>query len=301
MIQVESPTDTPEEVAAANAKANPAKVEDNPAADSSAKTVEASETSGDEKISKEEAIDQKAVDEKADAQDKSKKKNGVQARIDELTKQREDARREAQALRQELAKSKPAQAETITAPVAAAGEPDPDKFETNAAYMKALAKFEIQEERKALEQKHETQKQQELESLLVERTKTSILSFKESHSDFDEVVTDEVKTTPALERAILESEDPARLMYELCKNPEEHKKVIALTGDKLARAIGRFEAKFETVSTETEPKTTTNAPPPINPVGSKSTNASRKSIRDEGLSQREYEQLRLEQMKARRA
>lgn len=238
-----------------------------------------------------------------------KKNKGVQSRFDELTKQREDAKRELEYWKQAALKGKAPEPVPIPAkqpaPVAAAGEPDPNQFDSHATYLKALTKWTVDEERKASNAKVESEKALVREREIVEKAKSSIISFKETHPDFDQVVSDEFKLTQELANALRESDDAGSLMYNLCKNKEEFDRIVALPEAQMIRALGRFEAKLEPRAAAAEAAaptiTTSKAPPPINPVGNKGSGAGKKSLTDPNLSQKEFEALVMEQAKARGA
>lgn len=245
-------------------------------------------------------------------EEKEKPSKGVQKRFDALTKQREDAKREtefwkAEALKAKAIPEKPPEAQT-TAPVAAAGEPDPDKFESHGLYLKALTRWEIAQERQALEVKATEAKTLSEQKQQVDSHVDRVLKFKEATADFDQAIeaVDHIIMPPLLQREIVKSEDSARLMYELSKNPEELARICGLPEDKIVRALGRFEAKFEPQATaatseEIVEKPASKAPPPINPVGNKGTGAGKKSLSDPNLSQKEFEAIVREQAKGRAA
>lgn len=238
-----------------------------------------------------------------------KSKNGYKKRIDKLNKRAAEAEQRASYLQGLLdAKKLPdgkkpdEKVEASGVQGLAEGEPDPDKFDSHGSYLKELTKWQIAENDKAKQVKAEAQKQTTEEQKVTERLKTSIESVKAAHKDWDDVVTDEVEVTPELGRAIRASDDPGLLMYHLCKDKESHAKIVALSGDALVRAVGRFEAKLEPIQAKPAPseeRKTSNAPPPISPVGNKGTGAGKKSITDPNLSQREFEALVREQSKAR--
>ncbi len=308
-INIESTTDSAELVAAALAEPKKVETVEKPAA--AAKTPEKLETSGasnDEEIETEEEKESKAA---ADKTADGKKRNNVEKKIGKLTKQRESARLEAEYWRAEAMKnaSKPAEKtpEKIEAKPStlAIGEPDPDKFEDHKEYIKAVARWEYSESKKADEAKTretalKTEGQKQSEKL-----KSSITSFKETHKDFDEIIesVEDIPMPIPLQLALLESDNSAQLMYELSKNREEYEKICALPAQQMARALGRFEAKLEAPAPSAEKPAikTSKAPAPIVPLGSNATGAGKKRLDDPNLTQREYEQLRAEQIKAQRA
>lgn len=270
------------------------------AADKAAETIEASGTTNEKETRTEEGKEGEALATEA----KIKAKSGYKKRIDKLNTRLSESERENAFLRGKLdAKANPdgtKQETKVEAATLANGEPDPEKFGTPMEYYKALSRFEAKtqfaEERKAeisrVEERH-----------TVERAKTSILDAQKKYKDWNDVVTDDVKVTPDLQRVLLESDDPGQLMYELCKNPEEYEKIVALKGSQLTRAIGRFEAKLEpkaaTTQATSEERPVSKAPAPITPVGNKGTGAGKKRIDDPNLTQKEYEAMRREQMKAK--
>lgn len=271
------------------------------AAATPAEKLDASGASNEEETRTEEGKEGEALATEA----KVKAKSGYKKRIEKLNKRLADAERDNAYLRG-LADAKKApdgqklETKVETATANPTGEPNPDDFGSHAEYLKALSRFEAKiqfaEERKA-----ETAKGEERRT--VERAKTSILDAQKKYKDWNEVVTDDVKVTPDLQRVLLESDDPGQLMYELCKNPEEYEKIVALKGSQLTRAIGRFEAKLEpkaaTSQATSEERPVSKAPAPITPVGNKGSGAGKKRIDDPSLSQREYEALRQEQIKAK--
>jgi hypothetical protein len=251
-------------------------------------TLEASETSNEEKTESGEP-------------EKPKKKNSFQKRIAKLNAKVSAVEQEKEHWRQmaeKLSSSKPT--ETTQAPKKAEGEPKPEDFEKHEDYAKALARFEVKQELASAKQ---AEREQALKSEVEERVtkfKDNQEKFKADHEDFDKVVSsvDDIQMSGQMQDAIIDSDDSAKLMYELSKNPEEFER-IALIEDpkKMLRELGKFEARFSKVESKPEPKTKSDAPKPLTPV--KATGTAKKSIYDSSLSQREYEQLRRDQIKSR--
>lgn len=307
-IEIESSTDSAEDVALANAPA-PKVVVDPAAATGKAPVVKTNGVSAAPVV---EELDPEVEQENpGEVAPKEKPSKGVQQRFDKLTKQREDERREKEYWKAKALEAKvPVAEKTLTdpkpAPVAAAGEPDPDKFESHALYLKALTRWEISQDKQASEAKASEAKTQDTQKKMINDHLDRVSKFKESNEDFDDALeaVDDIVMPPALQREIVKSDNGPQLMFELAKNRDELARICALPEDKIVRALGRFEARLEPVSEPTtekpEPKTP-KAPAPITPVGTRSTSTGKKSISDENLSQKEYERMREDQRKARMA
>lgn len=238
---------------------------------------------------------------------RGKKKGGFQRKLDKVTRARRDAERDRDHWREmAMRNGKPEVAgnqetktvvetkvDTSTRPV----EPDPEKFDTHAAYLKAQNEFVDKltdwkyDQRRAADQKvaKENQAKSEYEGTRQKYFQRAT-DFTKTHADFKTVIESvgDVKMSPAFESAILDSENGPELMYEFAKNPEELKRICALPPIQAARAIGQFEARLAKATSSgnsnanpviTE-KNVTKAPPPINTLQSKATGAA-KTVRDE--------------------
>jgi hypothetical protein len=257
-----------------------------------------------------EADDSEESEAKDSEADKGKKKTGIQRRVDKLTKAKREAQQEAEYWKRralEGATDSKHDAQTVDKPEAKAaeGKPDPEKFETHAEYVEALTDWKLEQREKAA--KAEAAKtqfetdQQKAKQAHAERVK----AFAEKTEDFAEMMEnlDDVPASPALEQLIVSSANSAELLYELAKNPDEAKRIAALPPLSLARELGKIEARLSKQASEAqkpEPKKLTNAPKPIDPV-SAGKGVVRKSISDPDLPFAEYERLRREQLRKRRA
>lgn len=252
------------------------------------------------------------AEEKADAEklqeQKSKKKGGFKRRIDKLNASIAAERAEKAAIaaerdswRQEVLKKNETQAKPVeAAKTPAIGEPKADDFKSQKEYLEALIDFRAEQKLSAREQKA---KDEQLRSDFQKKNQNlgqKIQEFKKTHDDWDEAMDDvkEIKPAMTLSQMIIDSEDGAELIYELAKNKEEYKRINSLPPVQLARELGKFEAKLakaaaSETSKETEVKTTTKAPTPINPVGQKSGAGQKKPSE---MSYREYAKYREEQI-----
>lgn len=72
----------------------------------------------------------------------------------------------------------------------------------------------------------------------------------------------------AFSEAVLESDTPHKVLHYLGMNPDEATRILSLTPRQQARAIGLIEAQLATA--KTNPPPVSKAPPPVKPVGSRS-------------------------------
>lgn len=290
---------------AITAKAAEENKEAKPAAsETPAETIEASDASKDEELEPE--VEGEAEGKTPEAKPKAKK--GYKKRIDKLNKRLADAEREREYFRG-LAEQKRTpdgpKPEVVKAKESNTGEPDSESFDSHADYVKALTKWQLAEDRKELDAKTRVEKSKTEFKSKQDSLFSSIDEAKKKFADYDEVIeaAEDVKFTEALQFLVMESENPGELMYALAKDREELEKLSNLPLEKLERALGRFEAKIEPKG-EAKPATSvekraSKAPEPIAPVGNKGAGAGKKSITDPNLSQREYEAIRMEQIKSK--
>lgn len=306
-IQVTSTTDTKANVTAAMGAAKPL---DKPVEEKSApgaKAPEQKETTESEPVETE--IDEEAADESGEEDskeeseskdtEKPRKKSGFQRRVDKLTREREFWREQA------LKGASTARPEPKVEPVEKpkdAGEPQSEDFETAREYYKAIAQWEIKQEKAADEQRSRKAQLETEHQTVLKTHRERVASFKENAQDFDEVLegVDDIIASPAVKDLIMTSENGPALMYALAKDRAEFERINQLPPIAAARELGRYESKLAASSVDSkkpEAKKTTQAPKPISPVGSKGGTVE-KSIYDPNLSQKEYEALRAKERAA---
>ena len=195
---------------------------------------------------------------------KSEKRPGVQSRIDELTRARYEAEREAKFWREQAAKSPP--------PSTDAPKPTRADFADDDAYFEALADFKAEQKVQQFSQQTQAERAQEAQArqtasqfdLYQERVQQAGLP------DYAEVVgQSDVPAAPHVLESILDSDVGPQLAYHLAKHPDVAERLNAMTPVQAAREIGRLEAAVASPSaTQPTPpaKRTTTAPAPINPV-----------------------------------
>lgn len=298
-IKIESTTDSAEAVADANgvkADAKPEKVE----SEASGKKPEVEKTEESDPTENESeaesSVDDESEDDENEGDKKPKKKSGFKRRIEKLSRRLAEQEAQAEHWRKIALASEKPKSESEAKPVVKddAGKPNPDKFETYADYMDALTDWKIEQRDKSkAEKEREERVRSEVEALrraFAEKAN----AFKKVATDFEETIedVDDIPMSVELETVFLESDNGPELMYELAKNREEYERISKLSGRAFDRAIGAFEARISgnsQVKKETEVKKT-KAPPPLKPVGSKSS-ASIEKDPDE-MSYEEYKKWR---------
>ena len=198
---------------------------------------------------------------------------GVQKRIDRLTRERYRLQGELEAMRRQ-----PPQPAVQAQPERSQdGTPKPEQFASYEQYLEAKAewleaKVEWKAEQKVaevLQRQQESTRQQSARQRQAEMQQSwdrQIDAAADIYDDFDEVaLSPDVPVSGAMAEAIQLAEKGADVLYYLGKHREEAAKIARMDPLRAAVAIGRIEA---TLARPT-PKKTTNAPPPINPVGAR--------------------------------
>lgn len=228
-------------------------------------------------------------------QKEEKEVSGIQKRIDELTKKRREAEREAEYWKQK--------AESVVKPqqptdYATTPKPMVDQFDSYEDFVEALAdwKTDIKLARRDSEaaQRHA----QEQVKTAAEIHAARVDAIKSTYADYDEAVeslADIYVPQPTID-SIIESEASAEIAYYLGKNPDVARRLNSMTMSAQLREIGKIEAmvtmgKKEAVKQQV--KRVTQAPSPINPVGSKEkAGISPDNMTDEDWLRHERDRLR---------
>lgn len=191
------------------------------------------------------------------------KPKGVQKRIDELVRDREDAKRERDYWRElamEKNTSKPKAQQESTAPQ---GEPRQDDFANYEQYLDARADWRA-EQRIAQAREAETRTRQQEQ--MQEHRKAFEADMKAAEGRYPNYreVSDLVLSDPdfpisaPMAEAIMHAEKRADLVYWLGNNPDEARRISRLAPLAAAAALGRVEATLTTPAK----RTVTQAPPP---------------------------------------
>ena len=206
-------------------------------------------------------------------EEKPKANPKLERRFSEITKQREEARKEAQQERtaREALEARLAALERQPAPQAPKvdEEPQPSQFNDAFEYAKALAEYtadkRIGEMRKQDAEAKEAQERQKV----IDQWANKVQQAKASLPDFDDIVaSSDVVVNDDIRDAILESDVGPQILYHLAENDDVAKKIAGLSPKQALREIGKLEARFEVKETkpETAPITRSKAPAPIQPL-----------------------------------
>lgn len=222
-----------------------------------------------------------------DQEPTAKKKNPVQPRIDELTAQKRELEEFAESeyelrlraekrigeLETELKTAKPVEVKAEVKQEEL--EPDPTKYTDQKEFLKDWGKWNRNEALKEFNKVEADRKLQADQAQINARIATQIEAAKADLPDFVEVIEAAGRENPFvpehIKMAILDSDVGAHLAYHIRKNPEEEKRLYALTPAKALLELGKLELKYTKaeVSSEASTKTstttdtkTTKAPPP---------------------------------------
>lgn len=230
---------------------------------------------------------------------KKTKKGGIQKRFDKMTAEKAALAQELEYWKQTALKGKEAnpEAKTPEAPKAKAdeGKPDPNSYATHQEWVEAVADWKADQKLKQLEEKQAKERVQSEQQKVVQTYLDRKAAFSEKTPDFDEVVheVDDIPVSLTVQNIILKAENGPQLAYELAKNREEYARICKLPPMEAALEMGALKAKLLAKSSpSTEAKKLTNAPKPLEPVGSGKGATPKKSLDDPELSYKEYVKLR---------
>lgn len=201
-------------------------------------------------------------------EDEHRVPKGVQKRIDRLTQEKYRLRAELDFLRSQ----QPQQAQPAQQAQQPSQAPKLEQYNSIEEYLDALAdhkasqKFDhLAKEREAKES--QTRQQQEVAKLHESYTKQTEQA-RQAYEDFDDVVQDpDLPISQAMAEAIMRSTNGADVAYYLGKNPDQAARIASLDPFSAAVEIGRIAATV----VRPQPRKTSNAPPPIQPVGARAT------------------------------
>jgi len=254
-----------------------------------------------------------AAPEGTDAADKPKKPNWAQRRIDELTREKHDARRERDYWRELASRGQqPQQAQAPQQQATATQKPQPNQYQTTEEYFEALAdwkadqKWEARERqrREQAEKEAKQQGEQKIARTFAEREQKA----RDTYPDYDEVARgDGNPITELMVEAILRSEKGPDIAYFLGKNPDKALQIAQMTDShSVALALGRIEAQIETAATPSQPVAVASAPkaaPTAAPPPPKVLSSSAPSQKrlDDSMSTAEWVKERNAQLRKKRA
>jgi len=240
---------------------------------------ETTEAADDAEPIESEVENEPEAEDEAPAIENEGKPSKLKARFSELTKQREQARADAQRERdaREALEARLAALEQGQAPrqaLVADAKPTPDQFTDAFEYAEALAEFSAERALKERDRQDLERKAQEQQAKVVQTWTKRLEAAKAEIDDFDEMVASSDVVVPNhIRDAILESDVGPQILYHLASNQDQARTFNDLTPAQALRAIGKLEAKFEKSETSKPERSVvkSKAPAPINPI--KSSNA----------------------------
>jgi hypothetical protein len=203
----------------------------------------------------------------------------LEKRFSELTKQREQARQDAdrertarEALEARLkdleGKLNPPKAEEPDP------KPDPSQFNDALEYAEALAEWTTDRKMRERDQAELARKVEEEQSRMRQKFQERLDVAKQEMPDYDEMIaSSDVSVSQPVTDAIIESDVGPQILYYLAENPDFARELADKSITSQLRAIGRLEAKFEKSeapkpSVKEPVAKKSNAPAPITPLKS---------------------------------
>ena len=206
-------------------------------------------------------------------EEKPKANPKLERRFSEITKQREEARKEAQTEREarQALEARLAALERQPAPQAPKvdEEPQPSQFNDAFEYAKALAVYSTEQALAERDRQEAQAKVTQERQKVIETWASKVQQAKAVLPDFDDIVaSSDVVIQDDIRDAILESDVGPQILYHLAENEDVAKKIAGLSAKQALREIGKLEARFEVKETAPEPKTIarSKAPAPIQPL-----------------------------------
>lgn len=194
------------------------------------------------------------------------KKDGVQKRIDELVRQREEARREQEYWREMAMRGFPRDEPKIDPiPLENLNEPKSDDYEIYDEFVAAHSKWAKESAKREFKAEQEAARQAEIKTREAETINNWQKSGASKYRDWQEVFHPHLPVSDAMARTLLEIDQGHDIAYYLGKNPSEAQRIYNLPPHRQAYELGKIEARLS----GPPQKTTTKAPTPTSPVGGK--------------------------------
>jgi len=198
----------------------------------------------------------------------------LEKRFSEITKQREQARQEAQQEREARQKleaeiaairqqQQPQQAKN------ADEKPQPSQFTDAFEYAEALADWSAEQALVRRDKEDLQRRADEAQQKVISSWANKVAAAKAEIPDFDDMVASSgVAVSDPIRDAILESDVGPQILYHLAKEDDLAKKIASMSPYAALREIGKLEAKFEKQpeTKASNPVGKSKAPPPISPI-----------------------------------
>lgn len=185
---------------------------------------------------------------------------GVQPRIDELTRARREAEREAAYWRQVAQQAQP------SAQQAAPQKPTADQFDDYADYVEALTDWKAEQ---AVAKRFEQDSTRKVEVARADTFGARQAEARERIPDYDAVVgASDAPIAQHVAAELMDSERGADLTYHFAKNPSVLERLNGMTPTQAAREIGKLEATLPKIERPAPPsKKLSTTPAPAGTLG----------------------------------
>lgn len=187
---------------------------------------------------------------------------GVQVRIDELTRKRGEAEREAAYWRAQALQGKAPNSAN-----AALSKPTLDQFEDPAEFIEALTDWKADA---AVAKRMEADTTRKAVEVRAQTFQERAVALRAELPDYDDVLNaSDAVVTEHVGEILQDSEYGPKLAYTFAKDPSSLERLNRMTPVQAAREIGRLEAGFasKVAPPPPAPKKLSQTPPPANPLG----------------------------------
>jgi hypothetical protein len=220
-----------------------------------------------------EVTEQSKQDEQEEAKTTEEKKpiQKIEKRFSDVTKQRDQAKAEAQAERQqrEALETRLRALEQQATPQAQSNdeEPQPGQFQDAFEYAKALATYSTEKALKERDQQEVNRKINEERQKTIQSFSAKLEKVKADMPDWDEIVgSANVVVSDDIRDSILESDVGPRILYHLAEDLEFAQKLVQMPTRKALVEIGKLEKLYERNEVKAESVVKSRAPAPIRPL-----------------------------------
>jgi hypothetical protein len=204
------------------------------------------------------------VETSPDAGAETSPKDGVQKRIDELTRKKYDAEREAQYWRS-IAQAPPAAPVAPEVPEEPVKEPVIEDYNSYEEFTKAQTTFAVDQAMKAARTAEEQAKQEAEKQQAVENYTAKVTQFAEKMPDFyEKVYAPEfgANVSQDMVDTIQRADNGPEIAYYLSNNIDQAARIARLDPRTIGLEIGKISASLKPPATTK----TTGAPPPVQPI-----------------------------------
>lgn len=236
-------------------------------------TQNAKQTQGDGGSEVELTEEQKQAEsaKKAEETRAAEQQSAIDRRFAKLTWEKNEAIREAQALREKY----------VAQEQKSLVEPEVHDYESIDDFKKALSDFYKTQTAQDYQSQFENQRQQQVRQAQQIKLESAEVEFEKAHPDFTQRVSTLVQLSGGelpqqLNIAALDlGEDAPAVFYEICKDPADVINLLEMTPNQQLMKLGEVRATLKN-----SPKTPKipNIPPPINPANGKPSNGKKNPL-----------------------